>query len=125
MIEFIHQRLLQWADWSANGHRAKGLGYSPCTLRKWSAKSTFCEVADPRLDEESIATDAAVTALPEELRQCVMIYYLKSGTVRQKARDLGMSHETMYQRLHHAQQRVSQLLEEGKKPRHWPKRNIF
>lgn len=124
MIEHINERLMRWADWAAGGRRAAGLGYSPCTLARWEVTCSFRPV-DPGYDDEAAATDKAVTLLPSELRVVVVTYYLKSGTTKQKARECGMHRDTMYDRLHHAHQRIDQLLAEAKKPRSWPVSSSF
>lgn len=109
MIAHIDERLSRWADWAAGGRRAAGLGYSPCTLSRWDSVR-IGKMPDPGYDEEASETDRAVTQLPGELRRVVVVYYLKSGTVRQKARDCGIGHNTLYERLHHAHQRLDELL---------------
>lgn len=119
MIEHIHQRLYRWADWAAGGQRAKGLGYSPCTLSRWEVSCSLRSV-DPGFDEEAANTDKAVTLLPVELRDLVKEHYLKPGTARQKCRTLGVSPKTFYERLHHVHQRIDQSLTEAKKSRTWP-----
>lgn len=118
MIEHINERLMRWADWAAGGRRATGLGYSPCTLSRWDVTCSLRPV-DPGVDVESGDTDQAVAKLPPELQQVVKVFYLGPGTVRQKARECGMHRDTLYQRLHHAHQRIDELLGE-KKPRAWP-----
>lgn len=123
MIEHIDNRLLRWADWAAGGRRAAGLGFSPCTLSRWEATCSLRPV-DPKYDEEASATDSAVSVLPEELCLVVCVFYLKPGTARQKARDCAISQRTLYERLHHAHQRIEQHLA-VKKPRSWPARSTL
>lgn len=124
MIEHINERLMRWADWAAGGRRAAGLGYSRCTLARWVVACSFRPV-DPGYDDEAAATDKAVTLLPAELRVVVVAFYLKPGTVKQKARECGMHRDTMYERLNHAHQRIDQLLSEEKKARSWPVSSSF
>lgn len=123
MIEHINERLMRWAAWAAGGRRATGLGYSPCTLGRWEVRCLFRPV-DPAFDDESRATDQAVAKLPTELQQVVKVFYLAPGTIKQKAHECGMHRDTMYQRLHHAHQRIEDFLGE-KKPRSWPVSSSF
>lgn len=122
MIEHINERLVRWADWAAGGRRAAGLGFSPCTLARWEVTCSLRPV-DPGYDDEAAATDKAVSLLPSELHQVVVAFYLKPGTAKQKARECGMHRDTMYDRLHHAHQRIEQLLTDAKKRRAWPVRS--
>jgi len=110
MIDQINDRLIRWADWATNGHRARGLWYSPCTLRKWMVRCSLARSVDVVYDEEAGKTDKAVTALPVDLKAVIVVYYLKPGTIAQKAKDLHCDKRTLYRRLHHAQQRVDEYL---------------
>lgn len=111
MIQDINDKLVRWADWQANGHRAIGLGYSPCTLSRMMGGSPSTLPADPILDIESINTDRAVSDLPDELQKVVVVYYLKPGTQTQKARDCHCSRRTFYVRLDNAHMRIAQFLD--------------
>lgn len=111
MIKEINDKLIRWADWQANGHRAVGLGYSPCTLSRMMGGSPSTLPADPIIDIESINTDRAISELPGELKEVVIVYYLKQGTQSQKARDCHCSRATFYVRLDNAHLRILQSLE--------------
>ena len=117
MIDHMHEKLLRWADWAGRGGLAPGLWYARCTFGNEGGAT----ITDPVLDRDSGDVDKAVTLLPGELKQVVRIYYLGSGTARQKARDCQMCVQTMYVRLHHAQQRLASSLDEMRKDRRaWP-----
>jgi DNA-directed RNA polymerase specialized sigma24 family protein len=127
MIEHINARLIRWADWAARSNRAVGLGYSPCTiirLMKGEFRCTFNR-NDPMINDEAMNTERAVIKLPDELRKVVVVYYLKSGTVEQKARDCRCCRDTLYARLHHAHQRIDELLAMPRRERVSPKACIF
>lgn len=118
MIEHMHEKLLRWADWASRGGLAPGLWYARCTFGN---EGGCASIADPVIDRDSSDVDKAVTLLPGELKQVVRIYYLGSGTARQKARDCQMCVQTMYVRLHHAQQRLASSLDDMRKDRRaWP-----
>lgn len=118
MIDHMHEKLLRWADWAGRGGLAPGLWYARCTFGNEGGGAS---ITDPVLDRDSGDVDKAVTLLPGELKQVVRVYYLGSGTARQKARDCQMCVQTMYVRLHHAQQRLAGSLDEMRKDRRaWP-----
>jgi|GEM_PF-2683515 len=71
-------------------------------------------------DEEAGKTDKAVTALHDELKAIIVVYYLKTGMIDQKMRELHCSRQTLYNRLHHAQQRVEDFLRTLSVERAWP-----
>lgn len=118
MIDHMHKKLLRWADWASRGGLAPGLWYARCTFAN---DGSGADAIDLVLDRDSGDLDKAVTLLPGELKQVVRVYYLGSGTARQKARDCQMCVQTMYVRLDHAQRRLAGTLDELQKSRRvWP-----
>ena len=110
MIEHINERLMRWADWAANGHRAHGLWYSPCTLRNLMVHRSPTVQIDVDYDEEASETDKAVTALPSELKAVVVVYYLKPGPNSLKAKEMHCCVATLFNRLHDAQRCLDEHL---------------
>lgn len=118
MIEHMHEKLLRWADWSSRGGLAPGLWYARCTFGNEGGGG---QVVDPVIDMMIYELDKAVTRLPDELNRTVLVYYLGTGTMRQKARECRVCEKTMYLRLHHAQERLVRMLDEAtRKERAWP-----
>jgi DNA-directed RNA polymerase specialized sigma24 family protein len=77
------------------------------------------------IDEESADTDRAVTRLPAALKHVIVVYYLKPGTVEQKAKDCRCCRKTLFNRLHHAHQRLDELLSAPMRERVWPMPCVF
>lgn len=111
MIMDIDEKLVRWAQWQANGHRAIGLGYSPCTLSRMVGGSASTVPFDPIIDIESMNVDRAVSELPNELKEVIVVWYLKPGTTTQKARDCKCSRATFYNRISSAHTRIARSIE--------------
>ena len=111
MIIEIDQKLIRWAVWQANGHRAVGLGYSPCTLSRMVGGSASTVPFDSIIDIESMNVDRAVSKLPGELKDAIVAHYLKQGTAAQKARDCRCARRTFYERIDNAHTRIARELE--------------
>lgn len=111
MIMDIDEKLIRWAQWQANGHRAIGLGYSPCTLSRMVGGSASTVPFDPIIDIESMNVDRAVSNLPGELKDVIVAHYLKPGTVAQKARDCRCARRTFYERIDNAHARIARDIE--------------
>lgn len=123
MIEHMHEKLLRWADWSSRGGLAPGLWYARCSF---GMEGGGGQIIDPVIDREIGDIEKAVTRLPPELNMVVKAYYLGTGTMRQKARDCRMCVQTMYQRLHYAQERIVGMLDEMRNERRsWPVESTF
>lgn len=73
---------------------------------------------DASVDQEAMRTQAAVAKLaPAELRAAVHAFYCGRGTVKQRAKDLGVSEATLKRKVEHAHERLIVLLDE---PKRWP-----
>jgi DNA-directed RNA polymerase specialized sigma24 family protein len=71
-------------------------------------------------EEEAIATDKAVGALPQDLRKAVFEHYILRGTVQQQCESLEISKSTLYERLDRANTLLLGLLNDiaaGLEPR--------
>lgn len=124
MIEQMHERLNRWADWALSERRAKGLGYSACTLgRLTMPPSTFR--MDPSINTEASETDDAVQQLDEKSRHVLNVYYLGRGTKEQKAADLGCHFTTMFDRVHAAQAKLVDVIQSMHAKRTWPVKSSF
>ena len=98
-IEEIERRLLNWARWSAGrsgGYAAVKLGQVPLPRDPYADKAIHTN------DAEGSETDAAVAALPSELKATVVEFYLGRGGMRDHARALGCAEQTIYRRVDQA-----------------------
>jgi hypothetical protein len=100
-IEWVDQRLRNWALWRI-GERSGGLGFAHVNLQAtpvdnpqgWDAQARI-----PVLDEEASVTHQGVSTLASELRRTVEVYYIGSGSVATKLRQLACEKATLYDRL--------------------------
>lgn len=107
-IDYIKQRLARWGEWNAR-RESGGLGFPrECSYTRMQARSEVGLTA-PEIDQEAVETEHAVAELPEYLRETVRSYYVKPGTVEQKARDLRCGRDTVYARLERAFPLLSDL----------------
>lgn len=115
-VDWVHDRLVRWADWSARGGLVRGLWYARCTFG--AEPSGGGQMVDAAIDQEAMTTQSAVAKLaPAELRAAVHAFYCGRGTVKQRAKDLGVSEATLKRKVEHAHVRLVALLEE---PKRWP-----
>lgn len=104
MIIYVNDRLNRWAEWVLRGKRVVGLDYpSQCSYTRMSGCND--RVFSPEFDEESYETESAIQRLDEPLKRIVMVFYLETSTIEQKAKALHCCRDTVYSRLeraHHA-----------------------
>lgn len=116
-IEDIERRLLNWARWKAGG-QSGGLGYS---AMKWAAsvgdQGRYRESVIPTVDCEASETEAALMALPSELRRTVEVVYLQGGGMAAKARRLAVTEATVYSRVEQAHRHLDRYLAEQDRAR--------
>jgi len=106
IIEDIERRLLNWARWKLGG-QAGGLGFAHVDLMGALAdRDNYHEAVIPTAGPEASETDAAVLALPSELRAVVEAWYLKGGTLARKAEKLCVHVETVKRRRWDAHKRI-------------------
>ena len=126
MIEHVHDRLQRWAAWVIGGRRVSGLGYSRCTLSREVAGGRIDTTPD--VEQDCCDTDQAVKELDPKLSEAVQVFYLSRGSVAQKARDVGCSRDTLYERVKSAQARVDDLCSQyaaKRRERSWPVTPVF
>lgn len=100
--DYIRERLAKWGEWSAR-RESGGLGFPrECSYTRLQARSGEGFAASPDVDSDAMDTERAVNELPEHLRDTVRAYYVKPGTVEQKARDLRCGRDTVYSRIERA-----------------------
>lgn len=103
IIEDIERRLLNWAEWRCGG-RAGGLGYAAVNLAGVRGGGGSAAVVQC---DEPVETDAAIRALPSELRAVVQAWYLVGHVgAPEKARRLGICVQTLYRRREQAHRAV-------------------
>jgi DNA-directed RNA polymerase specialized sigma24 family protein len=109
-IEDIHRRLLNWARWrSCRG--TGGLGYSGVDLTLANAgRDGYAEATVPILDIEAEETAQGLLSLPSELRATVELYYLGTGTMKDKAKRLCCAEATVYARIDQAHYQLQSWL---------------
>lgn len=100
-IEWVEQRLLEWARWSLT--RGSGaLGYAAVDLASsdgGSGRDGYRESVIPTSDVQASETADAVAMLPSEIRATVECYYLGTGTQAQKLIRLCIAATTMRDRI--------------------------
>jgi hypothetical protein len=104
--ELTTQLLMEnWARWKS------GVSISVAVSR-WGleARGRRDVSSIPLLNGEAADVDSAVDALPPELRQAVVEYWLKKGTAEKHARACRCELRTFYRRLDHAHERIRALL---------------
>ena len=105
IIEDIERRLLNWCEWRLGG-RAGGLGYASVNMLS-IARGGNGSAAIVQSDEP-VETDAAVRALPDQLREVVEVWYLVGHVgVAEKARRQGICVQTLYRRREQAHRQIS------------------
>lgn len=99
--DYIKGRLKRWGEWCAR-RESGGLGYPrECPYTRMQARSGV-GFSSPEVDGEAVETERAVCELPEHLRETIRSYYVRPGTVEQKARDLRCGRDTVYARIERA-----------------------
>lgn len=103
-VEWVEQRLLNWARWKLGGGGEGRMGYAAVKLGGPNAgRSGYVTAAVPVLEAEASATDDAVNRLtPAGLSLTVHRYYLDNGGHQEKAQALGISVATLYARIERA-----------------------
>ena len=105
-IEDIERRLNNWARWKL-GPPVGGLGFSsPGSVRIASGYS-YREAVIPTVDCEAEETDRAVATLEEPLRTTIEKVYIGAGSMKRKAAALGVSEQTILERVWTAHRRLA------------------
>lgn len=107
-IEWIEQRLQNWARWRLT--RGGGvLGYASVNLLAAAMpRDRDVEAPVPTSDVDAREIDDAVARLPSELRATVTEVYLGDGGLRDKLRRLHVSEATLHARIGRAQRLLAE-----------------
>lgn len=105
IIEDIERRLLNWCEWRLGG-RSGGLGFASVNIlsivRGGNGSAAIVQ------SDEPVETDAAVRALPDDIRAAVEVWYLVGHVgASEKARRLGCCSQTLYRRRDEAHRLIS------------------
>lgn len=105
--EDLERRCLNWARWK-NGEGQGGLGYGGGGWN-WSGadRSNYREAKVPTLDAEAEQTDRAIQSLQSTLRRTVEVYYLGTGSMEERCRELQVSRATIYVRVDKAHEEIA------------------
>ena len=103
-IDFIEQRLLNWARWrAASGSGELGYGRPDLGAAANGGRGGYVEAVIPVSDGEAWDTDTAINRLhPGGLRLAIYEMYLGAGTAADKATRLGCSEPTLFRRIEQA-----------------------
>jgi hypothetical protein len=102
-IDWIEQRLQNWARWSLM--RGSGvLGYSAVDLSNPTPgiRDPYAQAPIPTNEIEASETDDAVQRLPGELKITVIEAYVGTGGLRQKLARLCCAERTLHDRIDRA-----------------------
>lgn len=102
------RRMRNWARWRLG----VPIGLAVSGAYDLEAPGRREETSIPLLNGEAMDVDKAVDELPEDLKAVVKEYWLRNGTVTQKAKACRCAIATFYRRLHQAHQRVHDHLEQ-------------
>jgi hypothetical protein len=109
-IEWIEQRLLNWARWRVAERGGGALGYAAVRLGDADGgRSGYITASIPISDVEAAATDDAVQGLsPRRLGLTLVVVYCGSGGMAEHAAQLACSVVTVYARVDQAHQLLAQ-----------------
>lgn len=110
--EEMERRCLNWARWK-DGAGSGGLGYGS-NAGMWSevARDGYRTAVVPTSDVEAEQTDRGVAALESRLRRTVEVYYLGTGSIDERCKQLQISRATIYVRVDRAHEALSAWLRE-------------
>lgn len=110
---YINGRLNQWAAWTLQ-RVGGGLGYPhQCAFTRMAGDGAgYSSRVAPDVNERAWEIEKAVQALRAELKECIIVFYCKPGTVEQKLRDCHCSRFTLYARLDRAHAMILDALNE-------------
>jgi len=117
-IDHVHQRLLVWGSWRANGGICRSEGVSRYEVRIVDSASDglwSTRLPAGTIDTlEAAETDRAVAQLPDPLRQAVIVTYatMPGHTAKSRAAKLRVSDQTLRIRIEHAHARIDSWLQE-------------
>jgi hypothetical protein len=108
-IDWIEQRLQNWARWKLARGGDGELGYAQVDLHAADAgRSGYVTATIPISDVEASDTDEAVARLyPGGLRLTVLEVYVGRGGIKDKAKRLACSEATIHARIDHAHRQLA------------------
>ena len=110
MIDYIHNRLCRWSVWVAKGNRVQGLGYpSACAYTRLTPRGPRPDVD---FNEDAFEIYRAISSLDPGMVCFLRMFYTEPGTVSAKAAKIGCHRDTLYARLHQAQVRIMDWLQD-------------
>src|SRR5258706_7500380 len=101
------RRMNNWKHWRISERRS--IGGSPYPIYNLTPRPPRGENIMPMLMGEAEETDKAVQALPQELRRAGEVWYLRTGTVKQKRTMLRCRRERMNNLLERARLPIRRL----------------
>jgi hypothetical protein len=105
--EYIKIRMQQWAEWVVM-RESGAVGYPrECSYTRMQARSGSSGFHSPDIDMEAMEIEDAVRVLPDYLRLTVREYYVKPGTIEQKAKQLCCHRDTLYARIEQSHTMIS------------------
>ena len=116
MITYINERLNQWVEWRLSGRHIKGLGYPSCANFYRLAPLPSDRVVVPIPNEACYEIDQAICWLKKNhngLFAAVMQFYTHAGTAQSHAKELKISRDTLYARLHRAHVLIMEYLQDA------------
>lgn len=99
----VKPRLERWADWVA---RSPGFSGQVSWYAEYGDREYHSICLIDISDDEGLRTDADICQLPEEIKQALLVYWLRVGTAETHAEMCGCSVSTMYKRLERAYERL-------------------
>lgn len=110
-IPDIERRLLNWARWRITS-TSGAIGYASVSLELervdksgWDAQARI-----PLSDCEADETQQAISSLPAPLPLTLEVFYVRSGGIKHKARELGCAVATVHSRVDLAHRSIARWL---------------
>ena len=109
-IESIHQRLVAWGEWVEKRESGQ-LGYAQSRYDRLPGGGMAIGVTQDGLDFEILETEAIVQTLPQQLREMVIAFYTRIGTMESIAKDIGVGKVTLWRKIGMAQRMIQSAVE--------------
>lgn len=123
-IEWIEQRLLNWARWRL-GRSSGALGYAAVALGAANGgRGGYVEAPIPTNECEAAETDDAVARLPSALKATVIEQYTGEGGERDHVARLCCGRATLYARIDQAQRLLADHFEARRQERLRERRRV-
>lgn len=108
-IEYIDERLQQWAEWliASSSGIYRGISFEQTGTAGYRPSTNI----EDALDKNCMEMDMAVAALPVDLKKLVIAVYLWEGGLDHAVRFFRVTRATVHRRLCQADIRIQQYLE--------------